>query len=75
MNSIKIVAVVLIAVGALGLAVGSFQQTKQTHEAKLGALEFSIQERETVNIPVWAGAGAIIAGGVLLLAPLKRRKT
>ena len=46
---------------------GSFSYTKDTHEAKLGPIELSVKEKETVNVPVWAGVGAIAVGSVLLL--------
>lgn len=72
MGTIKIVALVLIVAGILGLVYGSFSYTKETHEAKLGPLELSVKEKETINIPVWAGVGAIVVGAVLLLVPLKR---
>ena len=67
MNAVKMAAVVLIAAGVLGLVYGSFSYTKDTHEAKLGPLELSVKEKETVNIPVWAGVGAIVIGAGLLL--------
>jgi hypothetical protein len=67
MNAVKIAAIVLIAAGVLGLVYGSFSYTKDTHEAKLGPIELSVTERETVNVPVWAGVGAILIGGALLL--------
>jgi len=67
MNAIRMVALVLIVAGVLGLAYGSFSYTKDTHEAKLGPIELSVKDKETVNIPVWAGVGAIVVGGVLLL--------
>ena len=72
MNAVKMVAVVLIAAGVLGLVYGSFSYTKDTHEAKLGPIELSMKEKETVNIPVWAGVGAIVIGGGLLLVGGKR---
>ena len=72
MNAIKVAAIVLIAAGVLGLAYGSFSYTKDTHEAKLGPIELSMKEKETVNIPVWAGVGAIVIGGGLLLVGGKR---
>jgi hypothetical protein len=53
--------------GALGLAYGGFTYTKETHEAKLGPIELSIKDKETVNIPIWAGVGAIVIGGALLI--------
>jgi hypothetical protein len=34
---------------------------------KLGPLELKVKEKETVNIPVWAGVGAIVIGGLLLV--------
>jgi len=60
---------VLIAIGILGLAYGSFSYTKETHEATIGSLELSVKDKETVNVPVWAGVGAIVAGGILLVVP------
>ena len=73
MNAVKMVAIVLIAAGILALAYGGFRYTKETHTAKLGSIELSVKDRETVNIPVWAGVGAIILGGVLLVVPLNRK--
>jgi uncharacterized membrane protein len=72
MDAIKIVGVVLILAGTLGLVYSNFSYTKETHEAKIGPLELSVKEKETINIPVWAGVGAIVVGGILLFVPLKR---
>ncbi|MCC8991163.1 MAG: hypothetical protein LM514_00850 [Streptococcus sp.] len=69
MNAIKIAAIALIIAGALGLGYGSFSYTKETQEARIGPLELTVQERQTVNIPVWAGVAAILMGAILLLAP------
>jgi uncharacterized membrane protein YidH (DUF202 family) len=67
MNALKLTAIVLIVAGVLGLAYGSFSYTKQTHEMKMGPIEMSVKERETINVPVWAGVGAIAIGAALLL--------
>jgi hypothetical protein len=72
MSAVKMVAIVLIAAGVLGLVYGSFSYTKETQEAKLGPLEFSVKEKQTVNVPVWVGVGAIVAGGALLLFASKK---
>src|SRR5205085_449234 len=72
MSAAKIVGMVLIAAGALGLVYGGFSYTKETHEAKIGPLELSVKDKETVNVPVWAGVGAIVVGGLLLLVPKQR---
>lgn len=66
MNAIKMLAIVLIVAGGLALAYGGFTYTKETHEAQLGPIELSITDKQRVNIPVWAGLGAIVAGVVLL---------
>lgn len=66
MNAVKIVGIVLIVLGVLGLVYGNFSYTKETHEAKLGPLELSVKDKETVNVPVWTGVAAILIGGVLL---------
>ena len=72
MNAVKIAAIVLIAAGVLGLAYGSFSYTKDTHKAKLGPIELSVKDQETVDIPVWAGVVAIVIGGGLLLVGGKK---
>ena len=72
MNALKIAAILLIAAGILGLVYGGFTYTKTTHEAKLGPLELSVKDKETVNIPIWAGVGAIVVGGVLLFVGTKK---
>jgi TRAP-type C4-dicarboxylate transport system permease small subunit len=66
MHAIRMAAVVLIIAGALALAYGGFTYTRETHDVKLGPIAFSVKEKKTVNVPVWAGIGAIVAGGLLL---------
>jgi len=72
MSTIKILGVVLILAGTLALVYRGFTYTKDTHEAKLGPIEFSLKEKETINIPTWAGVGAIVIGGILLLVRGKK---
>ena len=67
MAPIKLIAVVLIVAGALMLGYGGFSYTKDDTAVKLGPLELSVKEKKTVNFPVWAGVGAIVVGGLLLL--------
>ena len=67
MNVIRVAAIVLIVAGVLGLAYGGFTYTRDTHETKLGPIELTVRDKETVNVPVWAGAGAVLIGGALLL--------
>lgn len=68
MNAVKMLAIALIVAGALGLLYGGFTYTKNTHEAKLGPIALVVKDTETVNIPIWAGVGALVAGVVLLFA-------
>jgi hypothetical protein len=72
MNAVKIAAIVLIFAGVLGLAYGSFSYTKETQKANVGPIELSVKEKQTVNVPVWAGVGAIVVGGVLLVFESKK---
>ena len=67
MDAMKVVAIALIAAGVLALVYGGFTYTKDTHEMKIGPIEMSIKDKETVNIPIWAGVGAIVVGGLLLV--------
>ena len=72
MNPTRILAIVLIVGGVLGLAYGSFSYTKETHELKLGPIDLAVKEKQTVNVPMWAGVGAIVLGGVLLVGVGRR---
>ena len=72
MNGIKMLAIILIIGGVLGLAVGSFSYTKKTEAVKLGPIELSVKEKETVNIPIWLGGGAVLLGLVLLVVGNKK---
>jgi TRAP-type C4-dicarboxylate transport system permease small subunit len=72
MSAVKILGVLLIVAGVAGLVYGSFSYTKETHEAKIGPLQFSIKEKETVAIPIWISVAAIAAGTILLVINRKR---
>ncbi|WP_088279392.1 hypothetical protein [Ideonella sp. A 288] len=72
MNSARLAGIALIIIGALALAYGSFSVTTQTHQAKLGPIELSVKEKETINVPAWMGAGAIALGlGLVVLGGRK----
>ena len=66
MTPIKILSLLLILGGAAGLAYGSFSYTKETHETKIGPIELSVKDKETVDVPPWISLAAL-GGGVLLL--------
>jgi hypothetical protein len=68
MSGIQLVGIVLVSCGLFGLAYGGFHYTTQTHEAEIGSLELPLTDDEAVD-PVWAGVGAIVIGGIALLAP------
>jgi hypothetical protein len=72
MDAAKIIAIVLIVAGALGLVYQQFSYTKETTQAKIGPLELSVKQKETVNIPLWISLGAIGVGVVLLVAGRKK---
>jgi uncharacterized membrane protein YidH (DUF202 family) len=67
MNGTRTIAIVLIIAGLLGLLYGGFSYTKDSRAIKLGSLEVTVKEKQTVNIPIWAGLGAVVVGGLLLL--------
>jgi drug/metabolite transporter (DMT)-like permease len=72
MNTTRLIAIILIVAGVLGLVYGGFSYTKDTTAVKIGPIELSVKEKETVNIPMWAGIGAIVIGGLLLVLGNKK---
>lgn len=73
MAPMKILGIALIVAGTLALVYGGFSYTRERHDVKLGPIQFSVKEKETVNVPVWAGAGAIGVGALLLLVGGRRK--
>ena len=73
MNAIKMLGIALLIAGLLGLVYGGFSYTKDTTALKLGPIELTVKEKQTVNIPLWAGIASIIAGGALLVLGGKGR--
>jgi TRAP-type C4-dicarboxylate transport system permease small subunit len=72
MNTTRLIASALIVAGILGLVYGGFSYTKDTTAVKLGPIELSVKEKQTVNVPMWAGIGAIVVGGLLLVQGSKK---
>jgi hypothetical protein len=72
MNAGKLAGILLLIAGALALAYGGFSYTKDTTAVKLGPMELTVKEKKTVSVPIWAGIGAIVLGGVLLVAGNKK---
>jgi ABC-type thiamin/hydroxymethylpyrimidine transport system permease subunit len=64
---VRVIAIVMIIAGTLGLVYGGFKYNGERHSATLGPVAVTVRERESVTIPVWAAAGAIAAGALLLL--------
>lgn len=73
MSAVKIIAIVLIVAGILGLVYGGFSYTRETHELKVGPLDVSVKDKQTVAIPIGVGVGAIAVGAILLV--LERKKS
>lgn len=73
MTGLRIIGLVLILGGAFALWQGSFSYTRDTTAVKLGPMELSLKEKKTVDIPLWAGAAAVIAGGLLVIFGKSRK--
>ena len=72
METNKLIGIILIVAGCLGLAYGGFSYTKETSAVKLGPIEFQVKEKETVNVPLIVSAAGI-AIGVFMLVGLGRK--
>ena len=72
MNAMKLLGIVLLVGGILGLIYGGFTYTKETHETKIGPITLSVKDKETINVPIWAGVGAIVVGGLLLVSGTRK---
>ena len=73
MKAMRIVGVLLLVLGLAGFLTGGFSFTKDTTQAKLGPLELTVKEKESVNIPQWMSLGAMVLGGVVLVLGFRKR--
>lgn len=73
MKPLKFAAIVLIIAGILGLIYGSFTYTRETHQENVGPVQLTVQDKDRLNIPIWASVGAIVVGGVILILGSKKR--
>lgn len=71
MNALKAIGIILIVAGVIALATGGFSYTKETHKADIGPIHVAVEDKQQVNIPLWAGIGAVVLGVVLLVLPRK----
>ena len=72
MNATKITGIVLILLGLVGFFTGGFSFTKESTAAKIGPIELTVKEKESVNVPQWLSLGALALGAVLLVAGFKK---
>jgi len=72
MNTAKVVAIILIILGVVGLVYQQFSFTKETTQAKIGPLELTVKDKETVNVPLWVSLGAVGIGVILLVGGRKK---
>ena len=71
MNTAKLIGIIMIVMGGLGLAYGGFSYTKETTGMKVGPLELKVQEKETINVPLIVSAGVMAVGVFLLVVGRK----
>jgi len=62
----KIIGIALIVLGIAGLAWGGFTYTRTEKAIDLGPIQVTKQTQKTIPIPPLAGAGALIAGMVII---------
>ena len=67
MSGLRVLGIVLLVAGLLAVAYGGFSYTKDETAAKIGPVEIQVKEKERVNVPLWAGIGVAVVGGVLLI--------
>lgn len=61
-----LIGVLLLVGGILAAVYGGFTYTEDTHSADLGPVKLSVEEEQTVNIPLWVGLAGAAAGAIIL---------
>ena len=72
MTGMRILGVILLILGLAGFFTGGFSFTKETTQARIGPLELSVKEMESVNVPQWLSIGAIAVGALVLVLSMRK---
>jgi hypothetical protein len=68
----KVIGVVLIVLGVIGLAYGGITWTRRDKVIDLGPVEVTSEKRESIPLPPIAGGICLVVGAALLLAGGRR---
>lgn len=68
----KLIAIVLIVLGVIGLIAGGVSWTKKDKVVDLGPVEVTRTEHKSIPLPPVVGGLLLVAGVVLLVANGKR---
>jgi drug/metabolite transporter (DMT)-like permease len=63
---VKLIGIVLLVVGILALVYRGFSYSHEKGDAKIGPVEIQVTEKKHVDVPVWAGIGAVVVGAALM---------
>lgn len=69
----RILGILLIALGVVGLAIGAIRYTTREEVLDVGPIEASVERERSIPIPPIAGIIAVGAGVVLLIAGGRQR--
>jgi uncharacterized membrane protein YidH (DUF202 family) len=65
---VKLIGIVLIVLGVIGLVAGGISWTEREKVVDLGPLEVTTENRESIPLPPVIGGLLLVAGVVLLVA-------
>jgi len=68
----RLIGIVLIVLGVVGLVAGGISYTRQRETVSVGPVSVAVRKRETIPIPPLLGGLALIAGIGLLVAQRRR---
>jgi hypothetical protein len=71
----KIVGILLIVLGVIGLAYGGITWTHREKVIDLGPVEVTSEKHESVPLPPVAGGVCLVVGAALLIASAGQRRT
>lgn len=71
----RIIGIILILVGLVGVIFGGIQYDQKRTAVELGPVDFKVTERKTLPVSPIAGAVAIVAGAALMFVGGRRAES
>lgn len=72
MNTLTLIGIILIVLGAVGLIYGGITYTSSKNVVDMGSMHLQVDQKKKIPLSPIAGAAAVVVGVVLVIVGRRR---